>query len=181
MRVAVGSLNPVKVAATRAVLQRLYGADVVTIPIQVPSRVSRQPWGDAETQRGAVNRATAALQATAAGFGIGLEGGVMDVDVDGELRLFTSAWCAVIDRRGIVGIAGGANLLLPRQVGDDVRHGTELGAAIDRLTGLSNTHEQDGAIGVLTGGQISRQAAFEHVLTMAFARFLSPRYYACKD
>ena len=58
-----------------------------------------------------------------------------------------------------------------------MRAGAELGPAMDALTGLHNTKRGGGAIGALTGGWLDRQAAYEHVLTLALARLLTSAYY----
>ena len=50
--VAVGSANPVKLGAVRAVLARL-APDAAVEGVVVPSGVPDQPWGDAETIQGA--------------------------------------------------------------------------------------------------------------------------------
>jgi len=173
VKVVVGSTNPVKIAATTAVLCRIYGDDVGVEPVAVESGVSHQPWGNEEAQRGALNRARAAQRLTGATLGVGFEGGLLEV----MGRVFTCAWCAVVTHDGLVGIAGGENVLLPPSVVADVRAGTELGPAMDGLTGLHNTKQGGGAIGALTGGWLDRQAAYEHLLTMALARLLTPAYY----
>ena len=139
-KVVVGSINPVKVAATAAVLRRIYGdgsnEEMVVEPVAVESGVSHQPWGNEETLRGALNRAQAAQRVSSATLGIGFEGGLLEV----QGRVFTCAWCVVVRDDGVVGIAGGA-------------------------------------IGALTGGWLDRQSAYEHLLTMALARLLTPAYY----
>ena len=178
MRAAIGSANPVKIDAATAVLRRLYGTGVEIIPVAVDSGVPTQPWGDGETRRGAVNRARAAQAVTSADLGLGLEGGILEIgDKCGSPELYTSAWCAVVDACGVVGVAGGANLLLPAAVASMLRAGSGLGDAIDRITGEHDTHLNAGAIGSLTRGWLSRQDAFEHVLVLAFSRILSPRLY----
>jgi inosine/xanthosine triphosphatase len=177
IKVVVGSTNPVKVSATAAVLRRIYGdgsvEGVVVEPVAVESGVSHQPWGNEETLRGALNRAQAAQRASSATLGVGFEGGLLEV----QGRVFTCAWCAVLRDDGVVGIAGGENVLLPPSVAADVRAGAELGPAMDALTGMHNTKQGGGAIGALTGGRLDRQSAYEHLLTMALARLLTPVYY----
>ncbi len=174
VKAVVGSRNPVKIAATRQVLRRVYDDDVQVDGFDVESGVSDQPWGDEETLRGAVNRAQAALAVDDAALGVGLEGGL--VEVDG--RVFTCAWCAVERADGTSGIGGGANLLLPSPAAEAVRGGAELGPTMDAMTGLHNTKQRQGAIGVLTRGYLDRQSAYEHILTLAMARLLSPSYYS---
>lgn len=179
LHVIVGSTNPVKLAAVRAVLERIYGPPVQIRAVAVPSGVPAQPWGDAETRAGAVNRARAALALGngAVAFGIGLEGGLLRVA--GEV--YTSAWCAVARAGGQLGIAGGENMQLPPAVVAALEAGLELGHAIDCVTGTHNSKHKDGAIGAFTGGFITRQTAYEHLLTLALARFLSPEHYPERD
>lgn len=178
MLAAVGSTNPVKLAAAKAVLDRIYGSLVDVVAVPVDPGVPPQPWGDAETQRGAINRAIAAQASSAATLGLGLEGGVRELpDAGGPSELFTTAWCAVIDGQGTLGVAGGANMLLPARIVAALREGRELGQAVDDLTGRQGTHQAGGAIGILCQGWTNRQQAFEQVLILAFARLLSPQYY----
>jgi inosine/xanthosine triphosphatase len=173
MKAIVGSRNPVKIAATREVLHRLHGDDVWVEAVSVESCVPNQPWGDEETLRGALHRARAALAVEGATLGVGLEGGLVKV----KGRIFTCAWCAVARADGATGIGGGANLLLPPPVAGAVCGGAELGPTMDALTGLQDTKHDKGAIGILTQGYLDRQSAYEHILTLALARLLSPAYY----
>ena len=174
MKVIVGSTNPVKIAAAQEVLDRVYGPGQCEVEgCSVESGVATQPWGDEETLRGALNRAEAALGIDGAEMGVGLEGGLVEI----AARVFTCAWCAVARADGITGIAGGANLLLPPFAADAVCGGAELGPTMDALTGLQDTKQHQGAIGILTQGYLDRQSAYQHVLVLALARLLSPGYY----
>lgn len=170
--VIVGSTNPVKVSAVRAVLARIGSAARVD-GIAVPSGVRDQPEGDEETIRGATQRATAALDHQAADLGIGIEGGV--VEEQGHMR--TCAWAAVVSRDGRIGVGGSLAMPLPDRVAALVRDGVELGLAMDRITGGHDTKRGSGAVGILTGGLVDRQRAYETLVTYALARFLSPTYY----
>jgi len=168
--VAVGSTNPVKLAAARAVIGRVAGGARVEA-VKVVSTVSDQPFGDEETIRGALARARRAREAVEGDLGIGLEGGV--VDVDGSMR--TCAWAAVVDGAGREGVGGSLAMPLPDSVARLIRdEGLELGAAMDRLTGEHNVKHRQGAVGILTAGLVDRQAAYEVILTYALARFLTP-------
>ncbi|GAB4572092.1 MAG: inosine/xanthosine triphosphatase [Anaerolineae bacterium] len=171
MKIAIGSLNPVKLAAAESVLQQLY-PEAHFEAVGVASGVSAQPKGDQETRTGAVNRARAARQKTAADLAIGLEGGLIET----EFGLMTSAWCAVVDSEGRLGIGGGAHMMLPPQTEVWLRAGMELGEAMDRLTGLHNTKHDNGAIGILTAGLETRTSAYAHILHLALAPFRSPYF-----
>ena len=66
--VAVGSTNPVKIAACRRVLETVV-AGVNVEGVAVASQVADQPFGDEETIRGAITRAKAARAALDADLG----------------------------------------------------------------------------------------------------------------
>ena len=168
-RIAVGSKNPVKVAAARAVLTRL-APEITVESVAVPSGVPDQPFGDEETIRGAIERARAAREQLGADFGIGLEGGVVEM-ADGTMR--TCAWAAVVSRNGRHGVGGSLAMPLPDCVATMIRGGTELGHAMDKLTGQPKTKHGAGAVGILTAGLVDRQAAYEVLVAYACAPFLT--------
>ena len=171
--VVVGSTNPVKIAAVEAVLERS-GSDARVWGMAVPSGVRDQPEGDAETIRGATQRARAALEASDADLAVGIEGGV--VEEAGHMR--TCAWAAVVSRDGRVGIGGSLAMALPDCVAALVRDGMELGHAMDHVTGGRDTKRGAGAVGILTAGLVDRQRAYEALVTYALAQFLAPSYYS---
>lgn len=170
--IAVGSTNPVKIAAVQAVAVRAFPRATVG-GLSIDSGVPVQPWGDAETRRGALNRARAALAAAGADLGVGLEGGMLET----ELGLMTCAWCIIVDAGGRIGVGGGVHVLVPPAVADTLQAGGELGPAMDQLTGQHNTKQAEGAVGILTGGLSNRQSAYEQLVAMALAPFVRPEYY----
>ncbi len=172
MRIAIGSTNPVKRRAAENVLAPLYEA-ASFLTCEVASGVPAQPWGDLETRTGAINRAQAALATENADLGIGFEGGV----VENEIGLFTCSWAAIVDKAGHLGVGGNSGLQLPEAVSAVLRQGGELGTAMDALVGAHNTHQREGAIGILTGGLVDRQAAFEFLLRLALAPFRNQEWY----
>jgi inosine/xanthosine triphosphatase len=171
--IAVGSTNPVKIAAVRAVVARAFPKAKV-VGLNVDSGVPEQPWGDAETRRGALNRARATLAATGAQLGVGLEGGMLET----EMGLMTCAWCVIVDPHGQVGVGGGVHMLVPPSVTQALRAGGELGPAMDQLTGQHNTKQAQGAVGILTGGLSNRQSAYQQLVAMALAPFVQVKYYS---
>ncbi len=171
--VAVGSTNPVKVAAVRAVILRVAPLAQVT-GVAVSSGVPDQPMGDDETQRGARTRAQAALAASEAMLALGLEGGVVALP-DGRLR--TCAWAVAVDRAGREGVGGSLAMPLPAAVAARVRAGEELGVAMDVVARTSGTKVGRGAVGILTAGLLDRQGAYEPLVTYALAPWLAPALY----
>ena len=166
--VAVGSTNPVKVGAARAVVERLAPHAHVD-GVAVESGVSDQPWGDDETIRGALARAHAARSALDADWGVGIEGGVIAI-ADGSVR--TCAWAAIVARDGRHGVGGSLSLELPLRVAELVRGGMELGHAMDAVTGEHEVKRGVGAVGVLTRGLVTRQAAYEMLVAYALVPLL---------
>jgi inosine/xanthosine triphosphatase len=171
--IAVGSTNPVKVGAVRAVLGALAPRAHVA-GIAVASTVADQPFGDEETIRGALARATAARVAGRAELGVGIEGGVVE-QADGSMR--TCAWAAIVDASGRAGVGGSLAMLLPDRVAEMIRGGLELGHAMDRLIGENNTKHGKGAVGILTDGLVDRQRAYEVLVGYAAARFITSGLY----
>ena len=92
-RVVVASGNPVKIQATLNAFTRMFAPGQFEVDgVKVPSGVGAQPMSDAETLRGAEQRAAAAEEQEAqADFWVGIEGGVEESE--GELLAF--AWVVV--------------------------------------------------------------------------------------
>jgi inosine/xanthosine triphosphatase len=172
--IAVGSTNPVKLSAARAVLEPL-APQAKVASVAVASTVADQPFGDDETIRGARARAVAARDALGADLGVGIEGGVVEQD-DGEMR--TCAWAVVVDTHGRSGVGGSLAMPLPRRVAQMIRDGIELGHAMDQLVGEHDTKHGKGAVGILTADLVDRQKAYEILVTYALAPFLTPRLYS---
>lgn len=172
-RVAVGSTNPVKIAAVAAVLARIAPASAVQ-GVSVPSGVADQPMGDDATILGARTRAEGALRALGATLAIGLEGGCVELP-DGTMR--TCAWAVAVDPRGRSGVGGSLAMPLPPDVAALVRSGVELGHAMDRVANAHNTKHGAGAVGILTAGLIDRQRAYETLVTYALSPWLASAYW----
>jgi len=59
-----------------------------------------------------------------------------------------------------------------------IGRGLELGDAMDRLTGMRDVKHGAGASGILTGGLVDRQAAYESIVTYALAPWLAGEHWA---
>jgi inosine/xanthosine triphosphatase len=137
--------------------------------------VPDQPWGDEETILGARRRAEAARQALGADVGVGIEGGVVESG-DGGLR--TCAWAAVTDGDGRTHVGGSLSMPLPPRVADLVRSGLELGDAMDRVSGTTESKRGAGAVGILTAGLVDRRRAYEAIVAYALAPLLAEGYWS---
>lgn len=168
MKIAIGSTNPTKTRAVESVLRVLFNA-LEIISLEAASGIAAQPIGDQETRRGAFNRAQHVLNVTDAEWGFGLEGGVIET----EFGVMTNAWCVIVARDGRVGVGGSANMLVPEIVAARVlRDGIELGDAMDEFANTAGVKRGKGAIGILTGGLLDRQGAYEYIVKLALARLL---------
>lgn len=158
MQIAVGTLNQAKVKAVENVFP-----DAEVISCDVSSNVSKQPFSDEETIRGAINRAKNALRKINADLGIGLEGGVTET----AYGLMLCNWGALVLRGGDEPIiAGGARILLPPAVAARLRKGQELGSVMDDFCKRENIRIHEGAIGIFTNGEIDRSGMYTHIVKM---------------
>jgi inosine/xanthosine triphosphatase len=172
--IVVGSGNPVKLAAVRAVVERTWPTCEVSA-LSVESGVPAQPFGDDETIQGARTRARGVLESVpSADLAVGLEGGVV-IERDGSMR--TCAWAVAIDRRGTEGVGGSLAMPLPTAVAERLRRGEELGYAMDAVANTHGTKHGRGAVGILTAGLIDRQRAYEPLVTYALAPWLAADYF----
>ncbi len=172
MKIAVGSHNPVKLAAAREVMEKAYPGSVI-IAVEVDSGVSHNPLSDEEAIKGARARAEQAQKIAGADLGVGMEGGTTTI----AEKHMTAGWCAIYDGRGFT-LGGGGHLVLPPAVDFKIsRQKKELGDAMDELTGGTNTKQKMGAIGILTKGLSNRQKAYESILIYALAPLRSPNLY----
>jgi inosine/xanthosine triphosphatase len=170
MRVAVGSANPVKRVATERAMGDV-ATDVETVAVD--SGVPEQPWGERETITGAKTRAARARAAGAFDLGVGIEGGV--AEIDGADGLFLVMWAAVSDG-STVGLGSGPRLRLPDRVADRLDDGAELGPVMDDLLDTTGVAENQGAAGVLTDRIVTREDALFQAVAGAFGRFVSGHY-----
>jgi inosine/xanthosine triphosphatase len=173
--IIIASNNPVKIQATLNGFQRMFEGDDFRIQaVSVPSGVSDQPFSNIEALRGAYHRAiSAADQALEADFWVGIEGGVEEMD--GELSAF--AW-VVIKNASLLGKSRTGTFFLPPQVARLVREGKELGEADDIVFGRSNSKQENGAIGLLTGDVIDRKVAYEQAVILALIPFKNQVLYS---
>lgn len=166
-RVAVGSTNQVKVAATERALDR------PAVAVAVDPGVPDQPRGVEQTVTGAENRARRALRAADHDLGVGIEGGV--AERPGVEGLHLVMWAAVTDGDR-AGRGSGPSLRLPDGVAERVRAGEELGPVMDDLTDSEGVKHEQGAAGVLTGGRTDRERALAQAVAAAAGPVLTDWY-----
>lgn len=162
MKVKVGTHNPLKVRATRNVLEQIYNT-VDVEGIEVDSGVGDQPIGLEETIQGAVNRAQNAF--LDANLSVGIESGLLKTphSITGYLDL---QWCAIYDgKRVTLGVSSGFEY--PPAVVEEVLQGQEVGEVMDRVTGEEKLGQKSGAVSILTRGLLDRTQNTEQCVLMA--------------
>lgn len=172
MKIAVGSLNPVKIDAVRRIVSRIFG-EVAVEGVKVDSGVSHNPVTDAETIEGAVTRARAARKESGADLGVGLEGGITRIDG----LYYTCVWCAVDNGREVF-TGGGVHIPVPERVrAMIVEEQAEMGTVMDALTSIPGTKQKMGFEGIVTKGLINRGDSFENIISFTLAPLISPEIY----
>lgn len=182
--VIVASKNPVKLRAAQLGFTRIFPGKVFQFTGEsVPSGVSDQPMSSAETLLGAYQRAQAARAGCPeADFWVGIEGGVEECppgaipEALAGARLAAFAWIVILNRAG-VGKARTGTLFLPPRVAELVHAGKELGEADDIVFGRTNSKQENGAVGLLTGNAVDRAAFYEQAVILALAPFYKPELY----
>jgi inosine/xanthosine triphosphatase len=186
--VIVASKNPVKVQAAREGFTRMFPAESFTFQtLSAPSEVSDQPFSDVETLQGAYNRArNVRALSPDADYWIGIEGGVdqfpawtpkrEEAPGNQNSSLVAFAWVVVLSGEQ-VGKGRTGLLFLPPQVAELVHQGKELGEADDIVFGRTNSKQENGAVGLLTGNVIDRAAFYEQAVILALIPFRNPELY----
>ena len=100
------------------------------------------------------------------------------VSESGRRWVFLENWAYVTDGTSVGSFGQSGAVLIPdalaRTVVDD---GIELSEAIDAFAGRHNIRDAEGAWGILTRNQISRQEAFRVAVINAFAPFFNRSVY----
>ena len=182
--VAIGSLNPVKIEAGRRGVEAALQRPVDARGFGVESGVAEQPIGDVETQKGAMNRAVMSWQwyierhGSEPSYSIGIEGGVAGLNHEDTMTSFAF----IVVYNGVrFGTAKTVTFELPEVVANLVRTGMELGHAVDTITGRANTKLDDGAVGWLSQGVITRMGFYASAVVLAFPAVRFPELYGSKE
>lgn len=159
VKIIVGSLNPVKVEATREAFANYYD-DIDVLGIKAQSGVSDQPLGE-ETFLGAENRSRSLMilaneKNIFADFFVGIEGGVSNI----YDRWFAFGCVCIINEHMQKSFGTSAYFELPESITERLLKREELGAIMDEVMNMSNTKQKGGAISFFTNGVMSRKELY---------------------
>jgi len=169
IKVLIGSKNPTKVAAVSSAFKKVFpGVLISFVKTSAPSGVSNQPIGDVETKKGCINRLNHICKKEPAEFYISIEGGV---SFEKE-SLFAFAWVFVKSKNKLSKSKTGM-FMLPKEIETLIKEGKELGVADDIVFNRKNSKLKDGAVGILTGGVITRKSYYEEAVVLGLIPFLN--------
>lgn len=177
MKVNIGSRNPVKVQATRNILEKIYD-DLEVYSVEVDSGVPDQPIGLDQTIEGAINRAKEAYYQDC-DLGVGVESGLLKTPhtITGYVDL---QWCAIFDGEKVtLGVSAGFEY--PPMVVEEVLKGKEVGDVMDQLTGVDDLGEKMGAVSYLSRGMLDRTGNTEQCVLMAMIPRMNEGIYFDND
>lgn len=178
MRVAVGSLNPVKVEGVRRVFERVFGSvEVLGVDCGGP----KQPVGAAQTLGGAYSRARCSIGAVAgAQYGVGVEAGLVELPPVAGLPAthLNVQFAVVVDREGRVGVGSSSGFQLPGPVLQDIFvRGMELDESFSSRYGFTQLGRSVGVVHTLTRGLVDRRTLVEECVRLALIPFLNRELY----
>ena len=146
VRIAIGSLNPVKVRACEEAFKKFY-THIEVVPVKVLDGGEVMPC-NFEVYNGARMRAEKSLEVTGASLGVGIEAGYVDI----LGRRMLTACCIVLDKEGNEGIS----YSLAFQPPAGITPSQELGKGV-------------GIVGKLTDGIIVREKILQDALIVAIS------------
>lgn len=173
-KIVVASKNPVKIQAALNGFQEMFPNETFKASgVSVPSGVSNQPMGNAETFKGAMNRVAGAQAAQPnADFWVGIEGG--NIAFGDEMEVM--AWIIILSKDK-VGKARTAGFYLPPQIVALVNKGHELGHADDIVFGVANSKQTNGSSGLLTDNVMTRIRFYVPAVILALIPFKNPTLF----
>ncbi|MFA6907658.1 MAG: inosine/xanthosine triphosphatase [Candidatus Micrarchaeia archaeon] len=164
LRIQAGTDNPTKLAGARTALARVFGRKFALRGHKEDSRVSHHPF-DAETFRGAENRARAAFKRSIGkcDYSLGIESGLFEIR-KGEF--FDITVCCMFDGEKAT-FGTGAGFCVPSWVARKIRGKSDLSAVMAKLAGVEGIGRRQGALGWFSDGVMHRADQVEQAAANA--------------
>ncbi len=172
-KILVGSRNPVKINAIQTAFSQVFADEhIECVAVDAPSGVADQPMTADETRAGALHRINYCKAHYQADFYAAIEGGVHNFE-DGPA---TFAYIVLANQQQL-SVSRSTQLPLPPVVYQALLAGKELGVIMDELFKTQNVKQKQGAIGLLTQGQASRESVYTQAVILALAPFIHADLY----
>jgi inosine/xanthosine triphosphatase len=175
LRITIGSMNQIKIAAVRDVIVTYPNfADADVQGLDVGSGVKEQPTSLVETVSGALYRAAQVLETGAGDIAVGIESGCFPLAhpalADGVM-LELCACCVLIDGFKLIGLSSA--WALPGEIRWLVEQGRNLNQAFHdaKYTKNENLGNAEGAVGLLSGGRLTRRQYTAQAVQAALVGF----------
>ncbi|MGC9132726.1 MAG: inosine/xanthosine triphosphatase, partial [Candidatus Micrarchaeia archaeon] len=131
-----------------------------------------------ETFEGAKNRALELKKINeeknlGAKFFVGIEGGIIKI----YSKWFAFGAMCIIDDEGKIGFGTSPYFELPENIITHLLNGTELGEVMEKISGIPNIKQKNGAIGFLTKNVMDRKSLYVHGLVVALIPFINKNLY----
>ncbi len=182
MIISIGSTNQAKVQAVKEVIRDyplLFNAEIITA--SVPSEIADQPLSLAETIQGAKNRAKNAFAAASkkCTYGIGIESGLCETS-GAQTNFMHASICAIYDGKTYyLGLSSGFEVppIILKLVLDKKM---TLSQACNETKVCANPNigSDEGFIGILTKGRVTRKDEAKQCLKMALIQIENHSLYS---
>ncbi|WP_370621813.1 DUF84 family protein [Bacillus sp. JCM 19034] len=80
-------------------------------------------------------------------------------------------WGVLIHEDGREWVAGGARILLPDTIAQELRSGKELGDVMAEYVGDTDIRSKQGAVGVFSHGLVNRKEMFSHIVKLLYGQY----------
>lgn len=183
--VSIGTKNQAKITAVKDAFKVFFKkADLDFKGLQVDSEVGDQPIGIDNTTKGAIIRAKTALSLIETDsadqtefYGVGIEAGLIPI-AQATTKYMDMQFTAIINQNRL-GLGVSSGFEYPASVINDVISGKagEIGDVMEKLSGIKNCKEKNGAIGYLTNNIVTRTDILKNGVIMALLPFINQDLY----
>ena len=177
MRINIGSTNPIKVQAVEEILQEYEKFKNAKIMYsRTRSGVSEQPMSLGETVTGAINRAKKAYNYCDISFGI--ESGLMEFPESNTGYINHCIAIAYDGKHFYPGTSSGFEF--PIEVVKRILHqdlDANQAAKKEGITDKDKLGSEEGLVGILTQGKVTRKDYIKQAIRMALIPILNPKLY----
>jgi inosine/xanthosine triphosphatase len=187
--VAIGTKNPAKIQAVIDAFQYSYSDSKVDLefkPIQVDSGVGNQPIGLDMIINGAISRAKSSFNQFfydtslnhSVCFGVGIESGLVEIS-QSESGYMDFQFVAIYHNEKIT-LGSGSAFEYPKMIISNLlsRKSREIGEIFEKLSGVHDIKQKEGAIGYLSKGKIKRTDILKQGVIMALLPIINKNLYS---
>jgi len=172
--VVIGSRNRAKTQGVRRAFKHFL-KDVEFKELDVTALVKIQPMSMDQTVKGAKQRAELAIKSQGAGFGVGVEAGLVELPEGFFLNVQIAA---IADTENHLSFGCSSGFPIPTRFVERLKQNSEeLDRYTHELAGAKKVREEEGIVYRLSGGRMSRVEMTEQCVSMALIPWLNGKLY----